>query len=187
MEAPPPQESIESAPHQPADASAGFIGSGPFFGPTSAGPQEDEWYRRARKAPLHPPERILVVVSFIVVTFAGLAVIRIWQQEAVQSLLVQTVSIASWLVLALLVALWLMMVFQLKNPLAALVVLLAAAVVALGVLVLFTMQDQQAGTLMLPLLVWSGFLAYLNGYILRYNDFAARNKAAYMGMLPSSA
>lgn len=142
---------------------AGVVGS--LF-TTSAIPT---WYANLNKPLFSPPNWIFGPVWTVLYLFMGTALYLVWQRKNPStSLGIAKVPTIFWVQL-LLNAVWSIIFFGLKNPLFALV-----DVVALWVAIFLTIQafkkiNKLAGNLLVPYLAWVSFATILNLTIVLLN------------------
>jgi tryptophan-rich sensory protein len=99
-------------------------------------------------------------------TLMGAAVFLVWQDNGVSQVLpLYNGSIAVWVVMLVVNALWTPLFFGMRMLRLALADLVLHLLLAIAVVVLFFMQNWVAGALMIPLCLWLVFALYLNAYI----------------------
>lgn len=144
--------------------SVAFIGS---FVTVSSLPT---WYEALEKPPFTPPNEIFAPVWTILYMLMSVALYRVWRESA-QNPLVRSAIWLFFLQLAL-SALWSILFFGFKNPLAALVDIIILLVLIALTIKKFYAQDHLAAWLLLPYLFWVAFATYLNASLWYLNRFA---------------
>ena len=140
----------------------------------------DTWYLTLRKSPLNPPGWVFGPVWTMLYTFMGIALYRAWMSvrrapvaaegggvgvTGASSEVAARVSFTPfWTQLALNTA-WSLVFFGLRQPLGALVTLVALLLGIVATIRSFGRVDRPAAWLLVPYAVWVTFAGYLNASV----------------------
>jgi len=118
------------------------------------------WYAALEKPPFTPPNWLFAPAWFTLYLLMGIAAFVIWRrglsQKGVKS------ALAIFLVQLVLNALWSVVFFGLKSPLAGVIAIVVLWVAVLFVILKFFKLSTPAGVLLLPYILWVTFAAVLN-------------------------
>ena len=125
------------------------------------------WYKGLTKPSFNPPEWLFGPAWTALYLMMAVAAWLVWKQ----GLGVPGVKLALVIFLAQLIlnALWSILFFGLRSPLAGLVDIVVLWLAILATIVLFFRVSIPGGVLLLPYIGWVTFAAVLNGAILRLN------------------
>lgn len=117
------------------------------------------WYNMLIQAPLTPPSIVFILIWPILYVLMSISAFLVWGKASPRYFCLQLVANG----------LWPMVFFYFRSPFAALIILIA--MIAFIVLTIrdFYKASHLAGWLFLPLLIWSFFALYLNGFIVLMN------------------
>jgi len=125
------------------------------------------WYRRLAKPSFNPPEWLFGPAWAVLYLLMAVAAWLVWKQgwnaPGVK------VALAFFLVQLIINALWSVLFFGLRSPLAGLMDIVVMWLAILATIVLFFRVSALAGVLLLPYIAWVSFAAILNAAILRLN------------------
>jgi benzodiazapine receptor len=140
---------------------AGVIGS--LF----TAPAVPTWYAALRKPPFTPPGWVFSPVWITLYALMGISAYLIWRNGLGN----KGVRIALGVFIAQLVvnALWSVMFFGLKSPLAGLITIAVLWILICLTTLLFLRISTPAGTLLVPYLLWVSFASVLNFFLWRLN------------------
>lgn len=125
-----------------------------------------DWYPALAKPAWTPPAWLFGPVWTLLYTLMGIAAWRVVRRDGVAGARLPLLAHAGQLALN---ALWSILFFHFRSPLAALLDIVALLFAILATALLFHARDRAAGFLLLPYLLWTGFAAALNFEILRLN------------------
>ena len=125
------------------------------------------WYKGLVKPSFNPPEWLFGPAWTMLYLLMAVAVFLVWKQGfGVPGV---KLALAVFLVQLVLNALWSVLFFGLRSPLAGLVEIAVLWVAILATIILFFRVSVPAGVLLLPYIAWVSFAALLNAAILRLN------------------
>lgn len=127
----------------------------------------NDWYLTLNKPSFNPPNWLFAPVWTILYIMMGVAAGLVWT-KGFHHVWVKT-ALYHFGFQLLLNALWSIVFFGLKNPLAALIVIAILFVLILMTIKWFNVVSKKAALLMLPYLLWVGFAAVLNFSIWQLN------------------
>lgn len=127
----------------------------------------NDWYLTLNKPSFNPPNKIFAPVWSVLYIMIGIAAGIVWG-KGFHHLLVKT-ALYHFGFQLLLNSLWSLVFFGLKNPFAALFVILALLVMILLTIKWFNKVSKKAALLMLPYLLWVCFATLLNYKIWELN------------------
>lgn len=125
------------------------------------------WYAALKKPPFAPPNWLFGPAWTALYILMALASWLVWKQ-GITAPPVKT-ALIFYLVQLLLNALWSLLFFGLRSPVAGLIDIGLLWVTILVTAVLFFRVSKAAGAMLLPYLGWVGFAALLNAAIVRLN------------------
>jgi translocator protein len=137
------------------------------IGALATGPATPTWYAGLRKPVFAPPNWLFGPAWAVLYILMAVAAFLVWREGFASK--VVKLALAAYLVQLVLNAIWSVLFFGLRSPLAGLVgiiVLLGAIAVTI---VLFLRVSVLAGVLMLPYIGWVSFATALNAAILKLN------------------
>jgi benzodiazapine receptor len=140
---------------------AGFVGS--IF----TTPAIPEWYATLNKPSFTPPNWLFAPVWLTLYTLMGIAAFLVWQ-KALTTPKVKT-ALGLFAFQLFLNALWSVLFFGLRSPLAGLLEILILWLVILLTILFFVKLSRVAALLLLPYIVWVSFAALLNFSIVILN------------------
>ena len=125
------------------------------------------WYKGLAKPSFNPPGWLFGPAWTVLYLMMAVAAWLVWKQ----GLGVPGVKLALVVYLAQLIlnALWSILFFGFRSPLAGLVDIIVLWLAILATIVLFFRASVPAGVLLLPYIAWVSFAAILNAAILRLN------------------
>ena len=126
------------------------------------------WYRTLKKPAFTPPDGIFGPVWTLLYALMGIAVYRVSESVAAERRLVRLAQ-AAFVVQLGLNALWSLIFFGRRAPLAALIEIALLWAAILVTVVAFWKVSRPAALLLLPYLLWVSFAAALNLEIWRLN------------------
>lgn len=126
-----------------------------------------DWYKKLKRVSV--PNWLFGVMWTILYTLMAVSVFLVWQDNAVSYPKLFNPSIALWVGLLFFNAIWSPLFFGAQAFGVALADVIMQLLLAIGVTVLFFMQNIAAGALMIPLCAWLCFAAYLNAYVVLHN------------------
>jgi len=125
------------------------------------------WYRGLAKPSFNPPNWLFGPAWTLLYLLMAVAAFLVWKQgfgaPGVK------LALAVFLVQLVLNALWSILFFGMRSPLAGLVDIAVLWLTILATIVLFFRVSTAAGILLLPYITWVSFAAVLNAAILRLN------------------
>ena len=130
-----------------------------YLGSSAMSPDAMNWYHSLVQAPLTPLALVFMVVWPILYILMAVAAFLVWGKASPRYFCLQLVANGVWP----------MAFFYFREPLAALVVLVAMILFIVLTIKEFSKTSKIAGWLLVPLLVWSVFALYLNGFIVLMN------------------
>lgn len=139
-----------------ASQAAGLIGG------LATAQSVDTWYRTLEKASLNPPPWVFGPVWTLLYTLMGISLYRAWMQARRAGPGEPHASFAPFFIQLALNAAWSLIFFGLRQPLGALVALVALLVSILATIRAFGRVDRPAGWLLVPYAAWVVFAGYLN-------------------------
>ena len=125
------------------------------------------WYKGLAKPSFNPPEWLFGPAWTVLYLLMAVAAFLVWKQ-GFNSAGVK-LALAVFLAQLILNALWSILFFGLRSPLAGLVDIIVLWLAILATIVLFFRVSSAAGILLLPYIAWVTFAAVLNAAILRLN------------------
>jgi len=125
------------------------------------------WYQGLKKPAFNPPDWLFGPAWSILYLLMAVAAFLVWRQGL--SAPGVKLALLVFLIQLALNALWSILFFGMRSPLAGLVDIVALWLTILATVVLFFRVSVPAGTLLLPYLAWVSFAAVLNAAILRLN------------------
>lgn len=129
------------------------VGVGGFIGSqTAPGP----WFEELVKPPLNPPNWVFGPVWFTLYVMIAVAGWRIWMDQP------KSTAMTFWGVQMLLNWAWSPSWFGANMPWLALAIIVALWLVIVGFIVIARKRDQLAAWLFVPYLAWVSFATYLN-------------------------
>jgi benzodiazapine receptor len=125
------------------------------------------WYEGLAKPSFNPPAWLFGPAWTLLYLLMAVAAWLVWKQgigaDGVK------LALAVFLVQLILNALWSILFFGLRSPLAGLADIIVLWLAILATIVLFFRVSVPAGVLLLPYIAWVSFAAVLNAAILRLN------------------
>jgi translocator protein len=125
------------------------------------------WYQGLTKPSFNPPEWLFGPAWMVLYLLMAVAAWLVWKRgfgaPGVK------LALAAFLVQLVLNALWSILFFGLRSPLAGLVDIIAMWLAILATIFFFFRVSVPAGVLLLPYIAWVSFAAVLNAAILRLN------------------
>ena len=125
------------------------------------------WYQTLKKPSFDPPEWLFGPAWTLLYLMMAVAAWLVWKQGIGAPGV--KLALAVFLVQLILNALWSVLFFGLRSPLAGLVDIVVLWLAILATIVLFFRTSVPAGILLLPYIAWVTFAALLNAAILRLN------------------
>ena len=125
------------------------------------------WYKGLAKPSFNPPAWLFGPAWTVLYLVMAVAVWLVWKQGIGATGV--KLALAVFLVQLILNALWSILFFGLRSPLAGLVDIVVLWLAILATIVLFFRVSVPAGVLLLPYIGWVTFAAVLNAAILRLN------------------
>lgn len=123
------------------------------------------WYAALAKPSFNPPDRVFSPVWTLLYAMMAVAAWRVWRRDG----RLASAPMAAFGTQLLLNLAWSILFFGLRQPVAALIGILALIVAIAATLWLFLRHDRMAGWLMVPYLAWVVFAAALNLAIVKLN------------------
>lgn len=117
------------------------------------------WYQSLVQAPLTPPAIVFVLIWPILYALMSISAFLVWGKVSPRYFCLQLIANG----------LWPIAFFYFREPLMALLILLVMIVFIILTIKDFAKFSKPAGWLLVPLLVWSVFALYLNGFIVLMN------------------
>jgi tryptophan-rich sensory protein len=130
-------------------------------------PALQDWYPALNKPPFNPPASIFGPVWTVLYAMMGVALDRVSRQQGMPAE-VRLAQAVFGIQLAL-NALWSLLFFGARSPLAALVEIVLLWVAIVATIVAFARVSKLAAALLLPYLLWVTFAIVLNAEIWRRN------------------
>jgi benzodiazapine receptor len=125
------------------------------------------WYKSLVKPSFNPPEWLFGPAWTMLYLLMAVAVFLVWKQGfGVPGV---KLALAVFLVQLVLNALWSVLFFGLRSPLAGLVEIAVLWVAILATIILFFRVSVPAGVMLLPYIAWVSFAAVLNAAIFVLN------------------
>jgi tryptophan-rich sensory protein len=125
------------------------------------------WYKGLVKPSFNPPEWLFGPAWTMLYLLMAVAVFLVWKQGfGVPGV---KLALAVFLVQLVLNALWSVLFFGLRSPLAGLVEIAVLWVAILATIILFFRVSVPAGVMLLPYIAWVSFAAVLNAAIFVLN------------------
>lgn len=125
------------------------------------------WYAALKKPPFTPPGWVFGPVWITLYLLMGISAFVIWNKGLSDSRV--RVGLTLFIAQLVLNALWSVMFFGLRSPLAGLVNIVALWILVLLTTLYFFKVSVTAGTLLAPYILWVSFAAVLNFSILVLN------------------
>ncbi len=125
------------------------------------------WYQTLTKPPFNPPGWLFGPAWTLLYLLMAVAAWLVWKQGMGAAGV--KLALAAFLLQLVLNALWSVLFFGLRSPLAGLVDISVLWLAILATIVLFFRVSVPAGILLLPYIAWVSFAAVLNAAILRLN------------------
>ena len=125
------------------------------------------WYAALRKPPFTPPGWVFSPVWITLYLLMGFSAFLVWNKGWGDSRV--RIALSLFVVQLVLNALWSLMFFGLRSPLAGLVDIVALWVFILLTTIYFFKVSYTAGALLMPYILWVSFAAILNFSIWRLN------------------
>jgi tryptophan-rich sensory protein len=124
------------------------------------------WYESLAKPSWNPPNAIFGPVWSVLYVLMGVAAWLVWRKAGFSG---AGTALALFIVQLVLNALWSYLSFGLHRLDIAFFDIVALWMMILAVMVLFWREDQLAGGLIMPYLIWVSFASYLNFTLWRMN------------------
>ncbi|MBO0321384.1 tryptophan-rich sensory protein [Muricauda sp. CAU 1633] len=128
----------------------------------------NDWYATLAKPEFTPPNTLFAPVWTVLYILMGVAAGIVWS-KGYHHVWVKT-ALYHFVFQLLLNALWSIVFFGLKNPFAALLVILVLMTLIILTIKWFNVVSKPAAFLMIPYLLWVGFAAVLNYRIWELNS-----------------
>jgi tryptophan-rich sensory protein len=125
------------------------------------------WYAGLAKPSFNPPEWLFGPAWTVLYVLMAVAAWLVWKHGLGPAGV--KLALAVFLVQLVLNALWSILFFGLRSPLAGLVEIIFLWLAILATIILFFRVSVPAGVLLLPYIAWISFAALLNAAILRLN------------------
>jgi translocator protein len=125
------------------------------------------WYKGLAKPAFNPPEWLFGPAWMVLYLLMAVAAWLVWKQGLGAAGV--KLALAVFLAQLILNALWSILFFGFRSPLAGLVEIVVLWLAILVTIVLFFRVSTPAGVLLLPYIAWVTFAAVLNAAILRLN------------------
>jgi translocator protein len=125
------------------------------------------WYKGLAKPAFNPPEWLFGPAWMVLYLLMAVAAWLVWKQGLGEAGV--KLALAVFLAQLILNALWSILFFGFRSPLAGLVEIVVLWLAILATIVLFFRVSAPAGVLLLPYIAWVTFAAILNAAILRLN------------------
>lgn len=125
------------------------------------------WYRGLAKPSFNPPDWLFGPAWTVLYLLMAVAAFLVWKQGFNSSGV--KLALAVFLVQLALNALWSILFFGMRSPLAGLVNITVLWLVILATIVLFFRVSVLAGVLLLPYIAWVSFAAVLNAAVFLLN------------------
>lgn len=125
------------------------------------------WYAALAKPRFNPPEWLFGPAWTVLYLLMAVAAFLVWKQGFGSPGV--KLALAVFLLQLILNALWSVLFFGLRSPLAGMVDIVVMWVAILWTIVLFFRVSVPAGVMLLPYIAWVSFAAVLNAAILRLN------------------
>jgi translocator protein len=125
------------------------------------------WYQALKKPSFNPPEWLFGPAWTVLYLLMAVAAFLVWKQGFNAAGV--KLALAVFLVQLVLNALWSILFFGFRSPLAGLVNIAVLWLAILATIALFFRVSMPAGVLLLPYIAWVTFAALLNAAILRLN------------------
>lgn len=130
------------------------------------GTEAGAWYRRQRKAPLNPPDRVFAPVWTALYTLMTVAAYRVWRAPEGRP---REAALTLWFTQLGLNAAWSPLFFGAKQPVISMADLLALLAAQTAFVRKAKDVDRAAAWLFVPYIAWVLFAGYLNAEIIRRN------------------
>ena len=140
---------------------AGFIGS--FF----TTPAIPTWYAILKRPPFAPPNWLFAPVWTTLFVLMGISAFLVWRRGLNDPQV--KIALGIFIVQLILNALWSVMFFGLRSPLAGLIDIAILWIAILLTILNFFKISTAAGLLLIPYILWVSFAAVLNFSIWRLN------------------
>lgn len=124
------------------------------------------WYAALNKPSFNPPNFLFGPVWTVLYVVMGISLFLIWNSEKKEN---KKIAITIFGIQIFLNALWSIVFFGLKNPLAALFVIAALYIFIILNIVKFYKINKVAGLILIPYLLWVSFASVLNYFIMILN------------------
>ena len=125
------------------------------------------WYKGLAKPSFNPPGWLFGPAWTVLYLLMAVAAWLVWKQGFGAAGV--KLALAVFLAQLILNALWSVLFFGLRSPLAGLVDIIVLWVAILATIILFFRVSVTAGVILLPYIAWVSFAAVLNAAILRLN------------------
>ncbi|MCX6843538.1 MAG: tryptophan-rich sensory protein [candidate division WOR-3 bacterium] len=125
------------------------------------------WYKGLAKPSFNPPNWLFGPAWTVLYLLMAVAAWLVWKQGVGAAGV--KLALAVFLVQLILNALWSILFFGLRSPLAGMVDIVVLWLAILATVILFFRVSVPAGILLLPYIAWVSFAALLNAAILRLN------------------
>ena len=125
------------------------------------------WYKGLTKPSFNPPNWLFGPAWTVLYLLMAVAAWLVWKQGLGAPGV--KLALAVFLVQLILNALWSVLFFGLRSPLAGLIGISGLWLAILATIILFFRVSTPAGVLLLPYIAWVSFAAILNAAILRLN------------------
>jgi tryptophan-rich sensory protein len=142
------------------------LGTGAIGGIVTA-PAISEWYQYLNKPAFSPPNWIFAPAWTVLYLLMAISLFLIWKNGFSDKK--RRTALVLFLVQLFLNALWSILFFGLRSPLAAMIDIILMWFAIAAVLFYFYRLNKTAGLLFIPYLLWVSFAAVLNFYILKLN------------------
>lgn len=123
-----------------------------------------DWYPTLVKSPLNPPNWIFGPVWTTLYLLMGISLFLVISQKSVDKK-----AVFIFITQLVLNTLWSVVFFGMKNPLLAVVVIIALIIAVIVNIKMFSKIKPLAGYLLIPYLLWISFASYLNLMIAMLN------------------
>jgi tryptophan-rich sensory protein len=137
------------------------------IGGLATSPAIPTWYRALHKPAFNPPDWLFGPAWTVLYLLMAVAVFLVWRSGFNAAGV--KLALAVFLAQLLLNALWSILFFGLRSPLAGLVDIAALWLAIVATIVLFFRVSTAAGVLLLPYVGWVTFAAILNAAVYRLN------------------
>jgi len=124
------------------------------------------WYATLNKPSFNPPNFLFGPVWTVLYIVMGISLFLIWNSEKKEN---KKTAITIFGIQLFLNALWSIVFFGLKNPLAALFVIAALYIFIILNIIKFYKINKTAGLILIPYLLWVSFASILNYFVMILN------------------